>query len=133
MKNTNWYVIKDLDEFVNNTRVLVYNSFGSQQANNPEKVSLTINPEEQEEFDKVLNYNECEIIIKQIVRSQTNKNTHEKRYLINDVLLEKIIEQLNTRLVSNILSTLVNKGLIETTYDSELNDFCFWVSDKNNT
>lgn len=45
-----------------------------------------------------------------------------------------IITALNDRLVSNILNSLVNKGLIETAYDDSRNDFVFWVkdNDKNN-
>jgi DNA-binding HxlR family transcriptional regulator len=128
MKNKDWYIIKDLNEFIKNTRILVFNSFGAQSQTN-ETTSLTIKPEETEEFDKVLGHNESEIIIKEIVRTQTNKHNHKKRYLINDVLLDKIIQQLNTRMVSNILATLVNKGLIETTYDPEVNDFVFWCED----
>jgi hypothetical protein len=34
-------------------------------------------------------------------------------------------------MVSNILNSLVNKGLVETAYDAEANDFIFWVSDEN--
>ena len=33
-------------------------------------------------------------------------------------------------MISNMLNTLVNKGLLETAYDNESNDFIFWV--KNN-
>ena len=32
---------------------------------------------------------------------------------------------------SKILNGLVNKGLVETAYDSESNDFIFWVKDDN--
>jgi hypothetical protein len=128
MKNKDWYIIKDLNEFIENTRILVFNSFGAQSEMN-KTVPLVIKSEEKEEFDKVLSRHESEIIIKEIVRKQTNKHNEQKRYLINDVLLDKIIQQLNTRMVSNILATLVNKGLIETTYDPEVNDFVFWCED----
>jgi hypothetical protein len=132
MKNKNWYVITDINEFINNTRILVYNSFGSKSNDNQQDMLKEIHPEEQEEFDKVLSYKESKNIISTIVRVQTNKKTQQQRYLINEILLDKIITQLNQRLVSNILSTLVNKGLIETTYDPELNDFVFWCNDSNN-
>jgi len=32
-------------------------------------------------------------------------------------------------MVSNIINSLVKKGLIETAFDSEKNDFIFWVKD----
>ena len=36
---------------------------------------------------------------------------------------------MNARLVSNILSSLASKGLIESAYDPEINDFVFWTVD----
>ncbi len=44
-----------------------------------------------------------------------------------------IIEDFNARLVSNLLQQLVAKGLIESSYDEEENDFIFWVADDKNT
>ncbi|NBT08684.1 MAG: hypothetical protein EBS98_07780, partial [Chitinophagia bacterium] len=44
-----------------------------------------------------------------------------------EILPDTILEELNSRLVSNILNSLVNKGLIESAYDSDTNDFVFWV------
>jgi hypothetical protein len=35
-------------------------------------------------------------------------------------------------MVSNILAKLVNDGLIDSAFDSEKNDFIFWVVDKDN-
>ena len=32
-------------------------------------------------------------------------------------------------MISNILSGLVNKGLVDTAYDSQSNDFVFWVKE----
>jgi hypothetical protein len=34
-------------------------------------------------------------------------------------------------MVSNMLNNLVNKGMIETGYDDETNDFIFWIKDEN--
>jgi hypothetical protein len=38
-------------------------------------------------------------------------------------------------MVSNLLNNLVNKGVIETGFDSDSNDFVFWIkdNDKNKT
>lgn len=35
-------------------------------------------------------------------------------------------------MVSNILNTLVNKGVLDSGYDSEKNDFIFWVKEDAN-
>ena len=37
------------------------------------------------------------------------------------------MEQLCERMVSNIIQSLVKKGLVETAFDNEKNDFIFWV------
>jgi len=36
---------------------------------------------------------------------------------------------MNGRLVSNMLTSLVSKGLIESAYDEQINDFVFWIKD----
>ena len=38
---------------------------------------------------------------------------------------------MNHRMTSNILNNLVNKGLVETGYDGNSNDFIFWIKDEN--
>ena len=38
---------------------------------------------------------------------------------------------MNSRMISNLLNGLVSKGLVESSYDSELNDFVFWIKDEN--
>jgi len=48
---------------------------------------------------------------------------------MNNSMFLSIIESLNDRMVSNLLNSLVNRGLVETAYDAEENDFVFWVKD----
>ena len=43
-----------------------------------------------------------------------------------------IVHKLNDRMVSNIISGLVQKGLVETAFDNEVNDFVFWVKNDEN-
>jgi hypothetical protein len=49
-------------------------------------------------------------------------------------MFSDIIHKLNDRMVSNIINILTQKGLIETAFDNEANDFVFWINDeqKNN-
>jgi hypothetical protein len=36
-------------------------------------------------------------------------------------------------MISNILNSLVNKGVLDSAYDSDQNDFIFWVKDDDET
>lgn len=127
---TNWYVVTNLDDFVTTARKLVFNAFGNSQNSNPEEL-ISISPQDQQEFDAVLTQEESMIIAKNLLKKQSNKKTKEERYLINDELMTEIIESLNSRMVSNILSSLVNRGVLESAYDNESNDFIFWIKNCN--
>lgn len=126
-----WYAINSINEFVDTIRVFVFNSFGNPQQNNEKDILdeafAKIKPEDQEEFDNVLSHEESMIIVKHLIKKQINKKTHQERYMMNDDIFLKIIESLNDRMISNMLNNLVNKGLLETAFDSESNDFVFWV------
>ena len=132
MFDHNWFVINDIKGFADKARIIVYSNFGEWNKDSElEDIVDQIPDEDMEELDKILSYNEAITIISDIARKQTNKKTHEKRYLINDDLFADIIKDLNTRMVSNILNNLVNKGLVETSYDSEADDFIFWVKEEH--
>lgn len=127
-----WYVISDFDGFVNSTRTLVFNNFGSQNDFISYDLKIdNLEQSEQEELDSVLSFTESSLIVKGFVKKQTNKKTHQVRHIISDEIFLDIIQSLNDRLVSNLLNNLVNKGLIDTGYDEESNDFVFWVKDEN--
>jgi hypothetical protein len=124
------YFIKNLEDFVNSTRTVVYNSFGNNDSS--DDISLEISTNDKEEMDRVLSYNEALGIVQQNLKKQRNKKTNTIRYVLSEKIFIEIIESLNQRMISNILGKLCNKGLIESAFDSELNDFVFWVKDENN-
>lgn len=131
-----WYVIKDLDGFINHTRRLVYNSYGSKKDTNDEEMNdidllMELSTADQEELDRVLSYKESSIIIRSLLKKQKNKKTKLTRFILNDDLYVSIVENLGDRMTSNILHGLVKKGLIETAFDEESNDFIFWIKDDN--
>lgn len=132
----NWFVIKNFSEFVEASRKLVFNNFGSKLDDDPsvETMLVDLSIEDQKELDIVLSYNESATIVKSFIKKQKNKKTKESRYLVDEESYMLIITSLNDRLVSNVLNSLVNKGLVETAYDDKCNDFVFWVkdNDKNN-
>lgn len=127
-----WFAINNIQEFAEKARSIVYQNFG--QWNDESLIDEMIDQvsdEERDEMDKILSHNEAINIITSLARKQTNKTTKDIRYIINDKLFASIIEDLNSRMVSNILNNLVNKGLVESSYDSEVNDFVFWLKEND--
>jgi hypothetical protein len=137
--NNEWYVINDIPAFIDHARALVFNSFGSSLSGDkdfPEFDDITlVKPEDQNELDQILSMEESLIIADPILKKQTNKKTKKIRYMVNDAVFMQILESLNDRMISNMLNNLVNKGVLETGFDNESNDFVFWIkdNDKNKT
>lgn len=128
-----WYEITDLSEFVNSTRKMVFHFFGKlnikgEDIDSKLKEIWQMGDEELEELDSTLSFDECMIIAKNHLKAETSIT--ENNYRVSDRIFMNIVEDINSRLVSNILANLASKGLIETAFDEETNDFCFWVCDK---
>jgi hypothetical protein len=125
-----WYIVPDLDNFTDKARAIVYNNFGAWQ--NKDELDILIDDvkeQDQEEFDNMLSHQESLLIVKELIKKQKNKKTQEIRYTINDNIFADIVYRLNDRMVSNIVNSLVQKGLVESAFDSEANDFIFWIKD----
>ena len=131
MSEPDWYVISDLSDFTDKARSIVYNNYGSwDNESDVEDLMDDVSENEQEDFDKMLSHQECLVIVKENLKRERNKKTKKIRYILNDEIFVEIITKLNDRLTSNIMSSLVQKGLVESAFDDEENDFVFWV--KNN-
>lgn len=132
--NNEWFVVKDLEELINSTRALVFNNFGK-SADGSDVVDdilvTTISKKDQEELNNILSYDESLIIVKSLLKTQHNKKSNKTRHIMTEKIFIEIIESLNDRMTSNILNGLVNKGIVETAYDDETNDFVFWIKDEN--
>ena len=127
-QNNDWFIIKDIDNFVNATRALVFNNFSKNKDNEePDLISFSVHPDDISEIDQILSFDESKNITNTFIRKQRNKNTREIRYILNDNLYIEVVSALNDRMVSNILNGLVNKGIVETAYDEEKDDFIFWI------
>jgi len=136
MKNDQWFFINDFDDFVDHSRSLVFKFFGAVNAVADDSMTASLsqmNKDEIEEMDKTLTHEESAIIIKQHARKQINKKTKQVRYCLTDKILQSIIEDLNSRMISNILNALVNKGVLYSAYDDDQNDFIFWVKEDDDT
>jgi hypothetical protein len=134
--NEQWFFINDFDDFVDHARSLVFKFFGvaNEMADDPLSSSLaTLTKEELSEMDETLTHDESAIIIRNHAKKQINRKTKETRYCLTDEILQSIIEDLNSRMVSNILNTLVNKGVLDSAFDTDQNDFIFWVKDEDDS
>jgi hypothetical protein len=133
MKNNEWYVIADIPNFINSARLLVFNSFGGADNHGPIDSALaSLNEEDRNELDTVLSYDESYNIAMETVKKQYNKKTKETRYLISDETFVSMIDFMNERMISNMLNNLVNKGILESGFDNESNEFVFWIKNNEN-
>lgn len=129
------YEIKDLHNFTESARRVVFGGFGKSIEETKDDFTdmlESLSSEEETEMNKVLSQQESILIVKSLIKTQTNKKTQAIRYIINEKVFEDVLEALNARLVSNILSNLMKRGLIESAYDDKLNDFVFWVKEDEN-
>jgi hypothetical protein len=132
MSDSDWYVITDLSDFTDKARAIVYNNYGSwDNESEVEDLIDDVAENEQEDFDKMLSHQESLVIIKEQIKKERNKKNGRIRYILNDVIFVEIVSKLNDRLTSNIMSSLVQKGLVESAFDEEANDFVFWIKDNN--
>ena len=128
-----WFVINDISEFTDKARTIVYNNFGLWDSNDQIDIMIDdVAENEKEDFDKILSHQESLSIIKERAKKQKSKKSKNIRYILNDQIFAAIIEALNDRMISNILNSLVKKGLIESAFDNESNDFIFWIKEDDN-
>lgn len=128
MSKPSRFLVKNIEDFVNKTRAVTFNMFGSENT-----LELDINTSDQAELDRILPYNESLLIVKQHLIKEYNKKKKKYRYVITDNTFMTIINDLNKRMISNILTSLVNKGLVEMAFDDNTNDFIFWVKNNDKT
>lgn len=127
-----WFSINDFDDFVDSARKLVFHCFDQANQNTDDgfiDAISNMNDEDLLELDTLLSHDESSIIVTNLAKKRKNKKNNESKYFINDKILMDIIEALNARMISNILNKLSNEGIIETAYDSSINDFVFWIKD----
>jgi uncharacterized protein YjgD (DUF1641 family) len=129
MKN-NKFEITDIDKFVECSRVLVFDCMGKDQTSRLDDMKYTLSElseEERNELNEVLSQEEAMSICKLFLRQYD-----DNKFIVSNKQYTKLIDSLNTRLVSNMLNNLVNRGLLETAFDHESNDFIFWVKENEN-
>ena len=127
------YEIIDIEKFVESTRTLVYHQFGNKEGlpKNIDNLIQSLSDEEVDEMNRCLTQSESLNILQKFTKKQRNKYTQETRVSISEDQYMLYIEELNSRMISNMLAKLASDGLLETAFDEEINDFVFWTKDKN--
>lgn len=122
------YIMKDPTGFINEVRKLVFAGFGPQDLTDEELKALVMEIDE-EEMEKTISLEECKVIAMEYLKPK--KIRRRVKYVLSERGFSDLIEAINARLVSNIITELVDKGELESAWDSEANDFIFWIKDKN--
>ena len=130
-------MISNLEDLINFSRNVIYNNLGECEETDAEEFFekiKTMTQENKDELDRILPYKECKIIMKEFTIRKRNKNTKKTALFMRESDYNKVLEELNQRMVSNIISNLVSKDILEMAFDEEKNDFVFWVkqSGENN-
>ena len=134
MQEKETFIVEDLSKLVEATRVLVFDNFGKTNEEGEDDLSFLmadLGPDEIDELNDVLTQEECLIIAQNFVKPQVNKRTKKIRYIMTNTEFMEMVESFNSRMISNLLNSLVNKGVLETAYDEKCNDFIFWVKNEN--
>lgn len=130
-----WYRINDLKIFIKHTRFMVFETFGDSNDRAGDDFTELMSKQklkDKKEMERLLPAKETVQIVTAGIKKRLSKDG-EIEFTVTNKAFKKILEELNARMVSNILAKLSSEGLIETAFDSEKNDFVFWVSEKGNS
>lgn len=125
--------VVNLDRLVEFSRQLIFYNFAIEDDDDETDDEFiakvkNIKKEDKEELDRLLPFQESKLIFKSSIKKQVNRKTKKVRYVIKESDYDEVLVELNSRMVSNIIRSLVKKGLVETAFDDDKNDFVFWVS-----
>ena len=126
-----WMEIVNLDKLVDFSRKVIFYNFDEENNDLSDKDFLKkiekIEDQDSKEMDRLLPHDEVKNILSSLTFKKRNKNTKQVALFIKEPDYDEALAQINQRMVSNIVKGLVAKGLVESAYDSEKNDFVFWV------
>lgn len=126
-----WMEVISLDKLANFSRKVIYYNFDEQNNSLGDKEFLEkidkIEHTNNKELDKVLPIDETKAILSDLTFKKRNKKDKKVYTFIKESDYEEALLQMNERMVSNIVKNLVSRGLVESAFDSEKNDFVFWV------
>lgn len=123
-----WLEVVNVKKLVDFSRKIVYHNFDEDNSDLSDREFLAKVDgiqENNKELDHLLPYGECRVMINPYLVRVVSKT--EDYYKIKEDDYDDFLVQLNRRMVSNIVKDLVSKGLVESAFDNEKNDFVFWV------
>ena len=126
-----WMEIINLDKLADFSRRIIYHNFDESNDQYSDKEFLEIvtqmklNAENYQELEELLPIKETTNILKSLCILKNRKK--RTVYLIKEDDYDEFLVQLGQRMISNIILGLVKKGLVESAFDDEKNDFVFWV------
>jgi len=126
-----WMEIVNIDKLVDFSRRVIFYNFDEDNDDLDDEDFMKkiekIESKDSAEMNKVLPRDEVKAIFLYLIVKRRNKNTKKVAKFIKEENYEEDLAQLNQRMVSNIVKGLVSRGLVESAFDSEKNDFVFWV------
>jgi hypothetical protein len=123
-----WLEVVSVKKLIDFSRKIVYHNFDEENSDLSDQEFLSKVDQIQEdskELDYLLPYSECRVMIKPYLVRVISKT--QDYYKIKEDDYDDFLVELNRRMVSNIVKDLVSKGLVESAFDNEKNDFVFWV------
>jgi len=127
-----WLEVVNLEKLVKFSRKVIYYNFDEKNDRLDdesfiEKIDNISNAKDEQEIERLLPYKESEAIFAEFLKRKVSPGSKQKAWFIKEKDYDTILAQLSERMVSNIVRGLVNKGLVESAFDNEKNDFVFWV------
>ena len=124
-----WLELSNIDKLIDFSRKLIYYNFDEDTADMSdenflrkiEKMSDRVEPE----LEQLLPFIEIKsMFMEQVVERYGVPCMSEDSY-------DQLLVDINQRMISNIVLGLVKKGVLDTAFDSDKNDFVFWVKNQD--
>jgi len=133
MKKQRIYEITDIDEFVKSLRSIILENFYEEEDKKKSTSEFdSLMKSKRKKIEEKLTIQEAENIIRPMLKTVVN-NIGEIEHTISHKGFKKMLDELNKRVISNILIELSAEGLIESGFDEEKNDFIFWIPNKEDS
>jgi len=138
MSKENYYLIKDFNFFVKETKKVAVDNFKTfveekdieeeydEVTNKITSEFIEIASKAKLDFEEINNQiisdHECEVLMFPMIKHRDGK------MIVSEGMYFDILKCIHTRIISNTLAILASKGIVESAFDEELDDFVFWIS-----
>lgn len=138
MNEENYYLIKDFNFFVKETKKVAvenfktfveekdvkeeYDEVTNKITNEFIEISSKADLSLEEINNEIISDHECEVLMYPMIEHK------EGKMIVSEGMYFDILKCIHTRIISNTLAILASKGIIESAFDEELDDFVFWIS-----